>query len=266
MTIIYTLLVSFVLAGLLGFLLGFFKKIFFVKTDPKIEQIRAVLPGANCGACGYPGCDGCAAAIAQGKAPVTACSGCSVEAVKAIGGIMGVSAVIKPKIAVLACQGSKEHTAQQGMYVGVESCRAAKIVGGLKFCDWGCIGFGDCTKVCKFDAIHIAENGLPIIDSGKCTGCGMCVAECPQKILSRIDRQLKGAFAMCSNRNPNKAQILKQCKTGCIKCGKCERTCPEKAIALVNGTPVVDYNKCTSCGECVKGCPTKVLVLLDGSF
>ena len=66
-----------VLGGLgLGFgvLLSIASNIFAVKVDPKIEEIRSVLPGANCGACGFPGCDGLAKAIAEGKAPVNACS------------------------------------------------------------------------------------------------------------------------------------------------------------------------------------------------
>ena len=62
-----------VLGGLgLGFgvILSIASNIFAVEVDPKIEEVRAVLPGANCGACGFPGCDGLAKAIAEGKAPV----------------------------------------------------------------------------------------------------------------------------------------------------------------------------------------------------
>ena len=29
------------------------------------------------------------------------------------------------------------------------------LYGGPKTCSFACIGLGDCTKVCKFDAIHI---------------------------------------------------------------------------------------------------------------
>jgi electron transport complex protein RnfB len=28
---------------------------FVVKVDPKVEQVRETLPGANCGACGFAG-------------------------------------------------------------------------------------------------------------------------------------------------------------------------------------------------------------------
>ena len=65
-TILFTLLVSAVLAMILGILLGFFKKIFHVEVDEKVGKIRSCLPGANCGGCGYPGCDGYASAVAKG--------------------------------------------------------------------------------------------------------------------------------------------------------------------------------------------------------
>ena len=38
---------------LLGFGLAWLARVMAVETDPKTEQILAVLPGANCGACGF---------------------------------------------------------------------------------------------------------------------------------------------------------------------------------------------------------------------
>lgn len=71
--ILYTLAVSFSLALVLGFLLGFFQKIFYVPVDEKALAIKLVLPGINCGACGYPGCEGFANAVSAGDAPPTGC-------------------------------------------------------------------------------------------------------------------------------------------------------------------------------------------------
>ncbi|MGI5173908.1 RnfABCDGE type electron transport complex subunit B [Treponema sp. OMZ 840] len=263
--ILYTLAVSFGTALLLGFLLGFFKKIFHVPVDEKVAQVREALPGANCGACGYPGCDGFAEAVARGEAPVNGCAAGGADTAKAVGDIMGVSAAAEKTVAVRACQGAKSCAANRGEYTGVKSCAAAKTVGinGTKMCSYGCYGLGDCTAVCVFDAIHIEEDGLPHVDYEKCTGCGMCVKACPQSILSTVPVQRKGAVALCSNRNTNKAILMKQCKAACIKCGKCEKLCPEKAIVVTNGIPLVDYEKCTSCGQCVSGCPTKVLKLVQ---
>lgn len=52
----------------LGLLLGVAGKFLHVEIDTRIEQITAMLPGLNCGACGYPGCAGLATALVDGDA------------------------------------------------------------------------------------------------------------------------------------------------------------------------------------------------------
>ena len=43
-------------------------------------------------------------------------------------------------------------------YKGIQTCAAAAaLYGGPKTCSFACVGLGDCTKVCKFDAIHIVD-------------------------------------------------------------------------------------------------------------
>lgn len=262
--IIATLVVSLVLALALGFLLGFFKKVFNVPTDPLVEDIRAVLPGANCGACGYPGCDGLAEALAAGEAKANACTVGGAAVAEQVAGLLGVEVNAETQVCVLLCQGTTDKCNPKAEYNGIKTCRAAKLaVNGTKMCDYGCIGFGDCELVCPFDAIHVKEGGIPVVDYSKCTGCGLCVAECPQMILTLVPSNRTGSIALCSNRNPRKPQILKDCKIGCIKCLKCEKACPKQCLKVVNGIPVIDYSICDSCGECIKVCPTKVLVLVE---
>ena len=41
-----------------GLVLAAASKVFYVETDPRLDQLNACLPGANCGGCGYAGCDG----------------------------------------------------------------------------------------------------------------------------------------------------------------------------------------------------------------
>jgi len=262
--ILGTLVVSLILSLLLGFLLGYFKKVFHVSVDPTEANVRAALPGVNCGACGYPGCDGLASAIARGEAPVNACTVGGPATAKAVGAVMGVSGSAETQVAVLLCQGTNELSPVKAEYNGIKTCRAVKLsINGNKLCDWACIGMGDCEVVCPFDAIHVLADGLPHVDYRKCTGCGLCVKECPQFVLTTVPVARKGALALCSNRNPKKAQVLKDCKTGCIKCLKCEKVCPEHCLRVIDGIPVIDYALCTSCGECVTNCPTGVLSLIE---
>ena len=57
-----------VLGAALGLLLGVAGVFFTVEEDTRVEQITAMLPGLNCGACGYPGCNGLANALVSGEA------------------------------------------------------------------------------------------------------------------------------------------------------------------------------------------------------
>ena len=262
--ILITLVFSAILAFVLGTSLGFFGEKFKVLRDPKIDEVRAALPGVNCGGCGYPGCDGYAEAVAAGKAPPNKCAPGGPAAAEAISKIVGVAASTIPVISLLACRGSKDCAPDKGEYVGIKTCRASKLsAGGVKLCAWGCQGFGDCVNVCKFDALSMGADGLPHVNYDNCTGCGMCAEECPQKLFSMIPTARAGSVVLCSNRNVIKPNVKKSCSVGCIKCEICVKQCPEKCISMVNGIPVTDYAKCTSCGVCVEKCPTKCYKIIQ---
>ena len=262
--VLITAIFAAVLAFVLGTALGFFRRFFAVTQDPLAGQIREILPGANCGACGYPGCDAYAAAIAKKEAGISSCSVGGPAVAERLAALVGGDASVVPVVAVLACQGSKDRAPVKGEYTGVKTCRGAKLsAGGTKLCAWGCLGFGDCAAVCAFGALSMGENGLPQIDKVKCTGCKVCIGECPQGVLRELPRDQKGSFVFCSNRNPVKAMVMKTCKAGCIKCELCVKNCPQKCIVMDKGIPLVDYGKCVSCGTCVSKCPTKVFRMLQ---
>jgi Na+-translocating ferredoxin:NAD+ oxidoreductase RNF subunit RnfB len=262
--IIITALFAVALAFVLGTGLGFFKEFFAVPEDPTVSSIRDVLPGANCGACGYPGCENFAIEVAAGNAKANACTVGGVSVVEKVSAIIGVTAEeVVETVAVLACQGSTIHTPLKGKYTGVQTCIGAKAAGGTKRCAWGCLGYGDCVKVCVFDALKMSDNGLPRVDYSKCTGCKLCITECPMDLFISVPRKQKGAIALCSNVNPVKQMVVKSCKIACFKCNLCVKNCPEQCISLDTMIPTIDYSKCTSCNACVEKCPAKVLKLIE---
>ncbi len=262
--ILGTIAISCILAFTLGVLLGVFKKIFAVETDPKIQEITDALSGINCGGCGYAGCSAFAAAVAAGQAPANGCVAGGAATAEKVAKILGVSVeTSEKKIAFTACKGTKSCAKPRGIYNGVKTCKAAQLaVNGTKLCAFGCIGYGDCVSVCPFGALSMNNDGLPEVDRNKCTGCGKCTKACPKGLLHLINASTKGAVAVCSNHSDNKPQIKKNCSAGCIKCGICAKKCPQQAIDVSSGIPQVDYTKCTSCGECVTACPDKVMVIL----
>jgi Na+-translocating ferredoxin:NAD+ oxidoreductase RNF subunit RnfB len=264
--VLTTAIFATILAFVLGTTLGFFKDFFAVPKDPLEDNIREALPGANCGACGFPGCDNYAKAIATGEAGINACTVGGSAVAEKIAQLTGkASEQMAQVVAVLICRGSTVHAPQKGRYTSMKTCRGAKLsTGSTKLCTWGCLGFGDCVNVCKFGALVMdEEKGLPVIDYAKCTGCRMCINECPQGLLTGVPKDQKGAIILCANRNPIKQGIIKSCKIACIKCGQCVKQCPQQCIDLSTNIPVVDLSKCNSCGTCVEKCPTKVFKIIE---
>ena len=101
-------------------------KKFAVEVDEKEEQIRALLPGNNCGACGFPGCDGAAAAIAKGDAAPNICPVGGPAIAEQIGEITGGSAeAAEVKTAFVMCAGTCDKAKDLYEYDGVKSCLAA---------------------------------------------------------------------------------------------------------------------------------------------
>lgn len=262
-SILATVIVALVIGFLLGLLLGLFKKIFFVKVDPKVSEVREVLSGANCGGCGFAGCDAFAEAVVKGDAPVTGCVAGGATCAEKVAAVLGVSAGESvPKVAFLACNGTNDVAQNRGNYNGVKTCAAVQLTSnGSKKCSFGCIGLGDCVEVCPFGALSMSETGLPVVDRSKCVGCGKCVKACPKHLFALFPANTKGPVAACSCHSDNKPQIRKDCAKGCFKCGMCARKCPVQAIDLSSGIPVIDYAKCTQCGACIAACPDKVLAM-----
>lgn len=255
-----TLLVG-ILGLAFGLMLAFFAKKFAVPTNPLVQEIERLLPGANCGACGFPGCSGLAEKIASGEVSPNACPVGGPRVWTELARILGQeSKNWEARRALLLCQGG-EGTAQTiAEYEGVADCEAAHLLpASFKGCRFGCLGLGNCVRVCPFEAIHLdKESHLPVIDWEKCTGCGKCVAACPRNIITLVPKREQVTVA-CVSLDPGK-EVRKLCSRGCIKCQLCVRTCPEGAITFENGRIVISREKCTLCGLCVEKCPTHCII------
>lgn len=266
--IISAIVLILVVALIAGILLSYASKVFAVQEDPLFLELREQLPGANCGGCGYAGCDDYAHALAEqdpnAEEPVP-CTKCAVggpDVAAKLAALLGTSAdAMERQVSFVACNGTKENAKSLYEYDGrVDSCKAAKtLFGGSKECAYGCIGLGDCVKVCEFDALHIV-NGVAVVDSSVCTACGKCIKACPQHLIS-LKPASETVLVQCSNHDLGKAAMA-VCKTSCIACRMCERTCQSDAVHVTDNVAVIDPAKCVGCGACAEKCPKHAILNL----
>ena len=239
---------------IIGVVLAIASIVMAVPTNEKVDAVRNELPGANCGACGFSGCRAYAKAIVAGEAEVNLCPVGGKDVAVKLGEIMGVEAGdVEQKIAVVRCLGSKDNTERRFKYQGAQNCRSAtNLVGNLSSCVYGCMGLGDCMKVCPYGAIEVC-NGVARVISENCRGCGMCTAACPKGLIALVPIK-EQAVVRCRNLHKG-AMTRKDCNVGCIGCMKCVKVCEEGAIEVKNFHAKVDPKKCTACGKCVAACP-----------
>lgn len=256
------------LGVLAAVILYFVAQKFKVYEDPRIDEVEAVLPGANCGGCGYPGCRGFAEAFV--KADDISTFFCPVggnETSAAAAKVVGKSAAEQaPMVAVVRCSGSPDNRPKTSTYNGATSCKVATtLFSGDTGCQYGCLGLADCVDACTFDAIYMdEETGLPVVIDDNCTACGACVTACPKDIIELRKKGPKGKRIFVSCINKDKGGIAKKsCSVACIGCNKCVKVCPHDAITLENFLAYIDYDKCKLCRKCVDECPTGAILELN---
>ena len=246
-------------------------KKFAVYEDPRLGQVTALLPGANCGGCGYPGCSGMASALVKGADAGSLdglyCPVGGAEVMGQVADLLGMAvANTEPKVAVVRCNGTCELRPRIAEYSGSRTCTAMNSCGaGETGCGYGCLGCGDCVSACSFGAIKINdETGLPEVDEDKCTACGACVNACPRHIIELRKRGVKNrrVYVRCVNKDKG-AAAMKACKAACIGCGKCEKECKFGAITIQGNLSYIDPDKCRLCRKCVEVCPTHAIVAIN---
>ena len=250
-----------------GLILSAASKVFYVETDPRLDQLNECLPGANCGGCGYAGCGGYAEAVLNGEAAIGLCASGGNDCAQAMGAIMGIKVGdVGRKVALVRCSGYKSLDAEgnvlgakmKAVYEGFRDCVAASKVGGNGplACKFGCLGFGNCVKACKYDAIKVVD-GVAKVDPEKCTGCMACSKQCPRELIIPVDYDKHVVIACASHAKG--AVTVRGCSQGCIGCGLCVKICPHDAIKVENNLATIDYSICTSCGLCAAVCPKKLI-------
>jgi RnfABCDGE-type electron transport complex B subunit len=256
--------------GGVGLVFGVFiamaNKRLWVWEDPRIDIVSQMLPNANCGACGLPGCRAFAEQVVVGKVTPAQCTVSGDAARDQIAGFLGVEAGEAVKnVARLLCAGGSDVAEYQAEYRGLPTCAAAAAVaGGGKGCAWGCLGLADCERACTFDAIHMTETGLPVVDIDKCTACGDCVEACP-KFLFELLPITANLLVQCKNLIGGD-EALEQCKVACTACGKCVQDAAEGLISVASGVAVVNYDKISLAEpRAVERCPTNAIVWLSGA-
>lgn len=245
------------LGAFFGVILALANRVFYVKTDPRLEPLQQVLPGANCGGCGYSGCGAYAQAVLEGKAPVGLCVSGGDECARAMAQILGVEAEkVARQVAFVRCSGVTARN--KGIYEGIQDCMAAtKVAGrGPLICKFGCLGFGNCVKACQFGAIGL-ENGVAKVNPDLCVGCMRCAAACPRHII--VPAYYGAHITVACSSNARGSVTLRGCDIGCIGCSKCQKTCPKGAIRVERNLAYVDYSLCDGCGLCVEVCPRHLI-------
>lgn len=269
--IIYAVIVLGAIALIAAVVLYVASKKFAVYEDPRIGQVLEALPGANCGGCGFPGCSGMADALVKacdaGSLDGLLCPVGGQETMSQVADLLGMAvANTDPKVAVVRCNGTCEKRPRVIEYSGLRTCAAMNATGtGETLCGYGCLGCGDCTRACTFDAIHMnEETGLPEVDEEKCVACGACVKACPRHIIELRKKGPKGRRMVVSCMNKDKGAVArKNCSAACIGCGKCEKECKFEAITISNNLSYIDPEKCRLCRKCEAACPTGAILAVN---
>lgn len=236
------------MALVMSYILGWANKKFHVEVDPRVEAVLEALPGANCGGCGYLGCGDYAVAVVADNAPVNKCPVGGESCAAAVANIMGVEiGASLPFRPIVHCGAHLLDRLGRTPYIGEKRCASANLVADIQGCTYGCLGFGDCTRACKYDAIHIVD-GLAVVDYDACIGCGACAKVCPRNIITITPFHSSQILAVtCSNKDKGK-DVTAVCSVGCIGCSACSRM--SKIIKMENNLSTIDYDQYTDAREC----------------
>jgi len=233
-----------------------------VEVDPKVEAIHEALPNLDCGACGFAGCSQYAKAVLEDPELLGKCAPGGPDTSGKIADILNlqVSDSGPQKKPIVHCRAHSEDKTIYAKYQGIQSCTAANALANVQACAFGCLSFGDCTRACKFDALHIVD-GLSTVDYEKCTGCTACSKACPRHLIEMVPFRHENMMTVaCSSKETGKSTRA-ICKVGCIGCGLCAKQSDlfkvEENLARFDYTL---YQMTEKEEAAMDKCPTKVII------
>lgn len=247
------------LGAVLALVLAIASRRFAVQIDPRVEQALAALPNVNCGGCGQASCAAYAEAVILHGIDPTLCAPGGIKTGMKLADLIGAKVGQKAR-QVSQCHCQKSEVRVVADYRGISTCRAANLHGlggGWLDCRYGCLGYGDCMRVCPFGSITMGSDGRPVVNENICTGCKKCFVACPRNLMTVLPVD-KNIHVRCHNHDKG-ALANRLCKHACIACKKCEKACPVEAIKVVNLLAEIDYDKCIDCGKCAEACPHQVI-------
>jgi electron transport complex protein RnfB len=251
------------IGAVFGLTLGFLDKKLKVEEDPLVADILSKLPGVNCGACGLAGCAAYAKKVAETKNPGVGCMPGGKEVNQAIADMLGVDIDGSPTLKLIVkCGATDKQQKRSFEYRGPASCAVAHASGGNIDCRYGCLGLGDCVRVCPVNALSIHE-GRIIIDNVKCIDCGACVRTCPRKLFQFVEIGEDKEYCVVACSNPEDTMATKKvCSTGCIGCGICVKLVKDSPFELKEKLSVLNYTKArgrTDLDVAIDKCPVKII-------
>ncbi len=233
-----------------------------VAVDPKIEQIHAALPNLDCGACGFAGCSQYAKAVKDDPELLGKCAPGGAEVLGRIAEILNlqVSDSGPAKRPVVHCRAKRQQRTFYAKYEGIPSCTAANALANAQACKFGCLGYGDCVRACKFDALRVVD-GLATVDYDKCTGCTACSKACPRGLIEMVPFGYENIMTVaCSSRETGR-NTRTMCEVGCIGCGLCAKQTDQ--FKVEDNLARLDYSKYEpneSAEAAMAKCPTGAIV------
>jgi len=233
-----------------------------VEVDPRVERVAGLLPHAGCGACGFAGCDQYAQAVLNDAQLIGKCAPGGADVASKIAGVLNVriDSSGPPARPIILCRAHTADRTYYAAYRGLPSCTAANALAGAQACRFGCLGFGDCVRACKFNALRVVD-GLATLNYKKCTGCAACSKACPRNLIIMVPFHHDPMMTVACSSRENGKTTRAMCQVGCIGCGLCFKQ--SDAFKVEDNLARLDYARYEPSGRheaaCNK-CPTGVIV------